>query len=64
MAADDLKTHDYKIVNASTGSTMEDVANQWAKHGWRVVGVVSDTRPGYAHAFVLERPVDVSHPDD
>lgn len=46
----------YKLVNASTGKTMEDVANQWAKHGWRVVGVVSDTRSGYAHSFVLEKP--------
>lgn len=58
------QTHVYKIVNASTGRTMADVANQWAVRGWRVVSVVSDTRPGFAHSLVLERPIGVTHPDD
>lgn len=58
------KTHNYAIVNSSTGQTMSHVANNWASRGWRVVGVVSDTRPGYSHAFVLERPVEITHPDD
>lgn len=58
------KTHDYKKVNSSTGPSMEAVANQWAERGWRVVAVISDTRPGYAHSFILERPVGVTHPAD
>lgn len=59
------KTHNYKEVNASTlHKTITEAANHWANRGWRVVGVVSDTRPGYAHSLILERPVGVSHPDD
>jgi hypothetical protein len=60
------KTHVYKIINstASHHTSPEAVANSWAERGWRVVAVVSDTRPGYAHSFVLERPVGITHPDD
>lgn len=58
------RTHEYKTVNASDGPTEAVVANKWAEHGWRVVGVISDTRSGYAHQLMLERPVGVSHPDD
>lgn len=58
IAPEEEQVYEYKIQNASSGPSglMSDVANQWAKHGWRVVAVVSDTRPGYAHSFVLERP--------
>lgn len=58
------RTHNYKVVNASVAPTLADVANSWADLGWRVVGVVSDTRPGCAHQLVLERPAELSHPDD
>jgi hypothetical protein len=60
------KTHNYKVVNSSSGLmySSEEVINQWAEKGWRVVGVFSDTRPGYSHSLILERPVGVSHPDD
>lgn len=60
------RSHVYKVVN-STGygsGAMVDSINHWAAQGWRVVGVVSDTRSGYAHSLVLERPVGVTHPDD
>jgi hypothetical protein len=58
------KTHDYKVVNPTHHPTVEESANWWAERGWRVVGVISDTRPGYAISLVLERPVGVTHPDD
>lgn len=58
------KTHDYKVVNSTYHTTIEESANWWAEHGWRVVGVISDTRPGHAISLVLERPVGVTHPDD
>lgn len=59
------QTHAYKLVNSSGyGGSFEKACNHWAEMGWRVVGVVSDTRPGYAHTIVLERPVGVSHPND
>lgn len=54
----------YKVLNASFHNTIAEAANDVAERGWRVVAVVSDTRPGYAHALILERPVGVSHPDD
>jgi hypothetical protein len=58
------RTHNYKTINASKYNTIAEAANYWADLGWRVVGVVSDTRPGYAHSLILERPVGVSHPND
>lgn len=59
------KTHDYKTVNSTlNGGTFAEVCNYWAEMGWRVVGVISDTRSGYAHSIVLERPIGVTHPDD
>lgn len=59
-------THHYKVINPTSipGHSMENAANHWAQMGWRVVGVISDTRPGYTHALLLERPVGVGHPDD
>lgn len=47
---------EYKVVKAAIGRTMEDVANQWAKHGWRVVGVVGGSTTGGGNQFILERP--------
>lgn len=58
------KTHNYKVVNSTYHPTVEASANYWAEHGWRVVGAISDTRPGYATTLLLERPVGVTHPDD
>lgn len=59
-----MKTHDYKVVNPTYYPSMEEAANGWAERGWRIVGVVSDNRPGYANELVLERPVGVTHPAD
>jgi hypothetical protein len=61
MASQD---YNYKTVNASLYQSIAAAANHWSAMGWRVVGVASDTRPGYSHALLLERPVGVSHPDD
>lgn len=36
----------------------------YAERGWRLVAVISDTRPGYADEFIFERPVGLTHPDD
>lgn len=66
------RTHIYKEINPTTfaprkpgsGSLIEQAANNYAEMGWRVVGVVSDTRSGHTHSLVLERPIGVSHPDD
>ncbi len=58
------KTHNYKIVNSTSWPTQQKVIDEWAKRGWRLVSVISDTRPGYAHSFIFERPVDITHPDD
>jgi hypothetical protein len=59
------RTHVYKVVNSTGhGGGMSDAIYFWAGMGWRVVAIVSDTRSGYAHSMVLERPVGVSHPDD
>jgi hypothetical protein len=59
------RTHNYKTVNSTGyGKHMIDAINFWVEMGWRVVAVVSDTRPGYAHSLILERPVGLSHPDD
>lgn len=61
-------THIYTVVNLlDYGAGIDDMAeaaNRWASLGWRVVGVVSDTRPKATNSLVLERPVGVSHPDD
>lgn len=59
-----MKTHVYKVVNTSHQKNIENAANHWAELGWRVVGVVGDNRPGYADQLILERPVEVIHPDD
>lgn len=56
--------YNYKVVNVTDKPTVAATANDWGSRGWRVVGVISDTRPGYAHSLMLERPVGVSHPDD
>lgn len=53
---DENQVFDYKVVKATTGKAMEDVANQWAKHGWRVVGVVGGASTGSGNLFILERP--------
>lgn len=63
------RSHVYKVVNSTgyAGAGMGNIGtaiNHWAAMGWRLVAVVSDTRPGYAHSLVLERPVGVTHPDD
>lgn len=59
------RTHNYKTINPTLyGNSIEHACNLFADMGWRVVAVVSDTRPGYAHVIVLERPVGVSHPND
>lgn len=58
------REYNYKVLNASYHHTVAEAANDVAEHGWRVVAVISDTRPGHAHCLILERPVDVSHPDD
>lgn len=48
------KEYDYRFVNASIGGGMEEIVNRWAEQGWRLVAVVSDTRPGYAHSLIFE----------
>lgn len=64
IKGDDLKTHDFIVVNVSIYKDVEDAANIWAKRGWRVVSVNIDARQGYADQIFLERPVGISHPDD
>lgn len=64
VKGDDLKTHNYKAINASLYQSVEDAMNTWAERGWRVVSVNIDTRSGYADQIFLERPVGVNHPDD
>lgn len=56
IAPEEDQVFEYKVVKAATGRTMEDVANQWAKHGWRVVGVVGGSTTGGGNQFILERP--------
>lgn len=58
------REYNYKVVNSTHHKSIAEAANAWADHGWRVVGVVSDTRPGFAHSLILERPVGITHPDD
>ena len=58
------RSHNYKVINVTYHKSVAEAANTWADHGWRVVGVISDTRPGFAHSLILERPVGMSHPDD
>lgn len=59
-----MREYNYRTVNISHYKNIAEAANDMADRGWRVVGVVCDTRPGYTHSLMLERPVDVSHPDD
>lgn len=58
------RDYNYKSVNASLYSNIEQAANVMNEKGWRLVAVVSDTRSGYAHSLIFERPVGVSHPND
>lgn len=58
------KAYVYKEVNSSLLLGVAQTAESWSERGWRVVAVVSDTRSGYAHSVVLERPVWMTHPDD
>src|SRR3712207_420656 len=59
----DTRNYEYKEINASNWKNVEGAANDFAQFGWRLVAVVSDTRPGYAHTLIFERPVEVTHPD-
>lgn len=61
-----FQTHNYKVTNSTSWGkgNMIEAIEHWASLGWRVVGIVSDTRPGYASSLVLERPVGITHPDD
>lgn len=54
----------YRTVNASHYKNLAEAANDMADRGWRVVAAISSRGPSYAHELILERPVDVSHPDD
>lgn len=59
------KTHNYIQINPTLyGVNIEEVCNLFADMGWRTVAVISDTRPGYTHALILERPVGITHPGD
>lgn len=60
------RTHNYKVINPTSygQKNVEYVCNLFADMGWRVAAVVSDNRPGYADAIILERPVGITHPDD
>lgn len=59
-----LRTHNYLTVNTSHHESVDKAANYWAEMGWRVVGAISPYKAGYAISLVLERPVEISHPDD
>lgn len=58
------KLYNYIVVNPTHYKNIQEAANIFAEMGWRVSAVVSDTRSGYAHAIIFERPVGVTHPDD
>lgn len=54
-----MQTHQYKVINPTgSSSTIEQAIDAWAAGGWRLAAVISDTRPGYTHQLVFERPVD------
>lgn len=49
--------YEYKTENASYHPNIRTAANHWGENGWRLVTVISDTRPGYAHSLVFEREI-------
>lgn len=52
------KTYNYKVINYTAyGPRLQDICNQFAEMGWRVVGINDLT-------LVLERPVGLTHPND
>lgn len=61
---DASRTHNYKVINASSYKNAEEAANFWAEMGWRVVGAIGARGPGYGDRLILERPVGLTHPDD
>lgn len=54
-------TYEYRIINISLEPlkqdgdppTVVDVANRWAKQGWRTVGIIQG--PSYPYAILIER---------
>lgn len=47
---------DHQLVFAGTGNVIEVVANQWAKRGWQVVGVVPPTKRGDGNLLLFAKP--------
>lgn len=58
------REYNYRLVNTSQHKSIVEAAHSWADRGWRVVGAISASKPGYAHQLILERPVGMNHPDD
>lgn len=51
-----MDTYEYKTVNLSHyRDNIEYAANEYAKEGWRVVGIKTKEGPGYANVLILER---------
>lgn len=64
IGAGETRTHNYKVVDSPSYNLVAATANEWADRGWRVVAAIVRRGPEYGDRLILERPVDVSHPDD
>lgn len=58
------REYNYKVVDSPSYNLVAATANEWADKGWRVVAAIVRRGPEYGDRLILERPVDVSHPDD
>ena len=60
----ETRAYNYKAVDTPSYNLVAATANEWADRGWRVVAAVARRGPEYGDRLILERPVDVSHPND
>lgn len=58
------RAYTYTVINCSNYKNVEEAASKMAERGWRVVGAIGAKGPGYSDRLILERPLDVTHPDD
>lgn len=64
IGAGETRQYNYKTVDTPSYNLVAAAANEWADRGWRVVAAVARRGPEYGDRLILERPVDVSHPND
>lgn len=64
----ELRIYKYKTIDVPSGSgvIIDDIANEWAGKGWRVVNLIAYSLPvfGGGHLLMLERPIGITHPND